>query len=206
MTLSIADELADHPELAYRHTVDEYHQMLKRGSIEEGAPFELLDGQIVRKIRSAHGESPMTIGTRHTVAVVRLGELNPRLAKLKCHIRLQAPITLPPNDEPEPDGLIVRGKITDYRLRHPAAPNALCVIEIADASLRRDRGYKQQLYANSGIPMYVIANLLSNTVEVRTKPVKDRYSDTIVLKRNQKLSLPTAAGRKIIAPVRHLLP
>jgi Uma2 family endonuclease len=206
MTLSITNELADHPELAYRHTVDEYHQMLKTGSIEEGAPFELLDGQIVRKIRSAHGESPMTIGTRHTVAVLALGELNSRLVKLKCHMRLQAPVTLPPHDEPEPDGAIVRGKINDYRLRHPAAADVLCVIEIADASLRRDRGYKQQLYANSGIPMYVIANLLNNTIELRTNPVKDRYSDTVVLKRIQKLSLPTASGKKLIVPAKLVLP
>src|SRR6266480_5088411 len=107
MTLSIAEELAAHPELAFRHTVDEYHEMLKRGLIDDGAPFELLDGQIVRKIRNARGEGLMTIGTLHTTVVAGLGDLSPRLKRYGCYIRTQSPITLPPYDEPEPDGAIV---------------------------------------------------------------------------------------------------
>ena len=53
MTDTIVQELAEHPELLYRHTVDEYHEMIANGGALEGEPFELLDGQIVRKIRSA---------------------------------------------------------------------------------------------------------------------------------------------------------
>ena len=206
MALSIAKELAAHPELVFRITVDEYHAMLKRGSIEEGAPFELLDGQIVRKIRNARGKGIMTIGTRHATGVLKLGNLNPRLMKLGCHMRLQSPTTLPPNDEPEPDGLIVRGSINRYRSRHPGPTDALCVFEVSDASLRLDRGYKQQLYASCGIPMYVIVNLVDDTLEVRTKPIKDRYSDTIILERNQRLRVPTARTTMIMVPVLQLLP
>src|SRR5438309_1477777 len=149
MTLTISEELAKDPRLAYRHTVEEYHQMLESGMIEEGAPFELLDGQIVGKIRNAHGESPMTIGTRHMTVVLLLADLNTRLKRLGCCMRTQTPITLANFEEPEPDGLIVRGSIDDYKSRHPTAADALCVIEVADASLRRDRRYKQQLYAKS---------------------------------------------------------
>jgi len=108
MTLTISEELAAEPRLAYRHTVGEYHRMLKAGMIEEGAPFELLDGQIVRKIRNAYGESLMTSGTRHMTAVLTLADLNPRLKRLGCAMRIQGPITLPSFDEPEPPGVAVR--------------------------------------------------------------------------------------------------
>jgi Uma2 family endonuclease len=206
MTMTIAEELAKEPCLVYRHTVDDYQQMLKTGVIEEGAPFELLDGQIVRKIRNATGQDPMTIGTRHTTAISRLGDLSPRLKKLGCYMRTQSPLTLAPHDEPEPDGMIVRGAIKDYSARHPYASDVLCVIEVADASLSRDRGYKQRLYAKNRIPMYVILNLVNDTVEVRTEPSRDRYSRTTILKARQKLSLPTVKGKSVIVSVRQLLP
>src|SRR5438552_4963614 len=206
MSLTIAEELADNPGLVYRLTVDEYEQMLESGVIEEGAPFELLDGQIVRKIRSASGQDPMTIGTRHTIAVTRLGDLNPKLKRHGCHIRTQGPLNLAPHDMPEPDGAIVRGVDVDYADAHPIAGDVLCVIEVADASLRRDRGYKQQLYANSGIPMYIIVNLLNDTIEVRIRPRKGRYAPAVILKLRQKLNVPTASGKSLLVPVRQLLP
>ena len=206
MTMTIAEELAKEPCLVYRHTVDDYEQMLKTGVIEEGAPFELLDGQIVRKIRNAMGQDPMTIGTRHTIVVTRLGDLNVKLKRLGCYIRTQNPLNLAPNDMPEPDGAIVRGVDVDYADAHPSAKDILCVIEISDASIRRDRGYKLQLYARNGIPMYVIVNLLNDTVEVRTEPSKGRYARTVILKIGQKLKLPTTAGKTLSVPIRQLLP
>jgi len=54
--------------------------------------------------------------------------------------------------------------------------------------------------------MYVIANLLNDTVEVRTKPIKGRYSSIVILKPRQKLNLPTATGKSVIVSVQQLLP
>ena len=34
---AIIQELAEHPRLVYRLTVDDYHQMIANGTIEEGA-------------------------------------------------------------------------------------------------------------------------------------------------------------------------
>src|SRR4051812_18078003 len=93
----------------FRFTVDQYHEMLETGLIEEGAPYELLDGELIRTDRSALGEDPMTIGTGHTWAVESLDELKPKFASRGCHIRCQQPIMIPNFNEPEPDGAIVRG-------------------------------------------------------------------------------------------------
>jgi Uma2 family endonuclease len=151
---AILQEVADDPRLVYRYTVDDYHRMIEEGTLEEGAPFELLDGQVVRKLRNATGEDPITVGDDHRVAVLRLGKLDRKFEKLGCHVTTQQPLALPPFDEPEPDGAIVRGTIDDYTNRKPGPADVLCVIEVADASLRRDRGYKQRIYADSGIPVY----------------------------------------------------
>src|SRR3954454_20033396 len=104
---AILQELGDDPRLVYRYTVDDYHRMIEDGTLEEGEPFELLDGQVVRKLRNAAGEDPMTVGDDHRMAVLRLGKLDPKFGKLGCHITTQQPLALPPFDEPEPDGAVI---------------------------------------------------------------------------------------------------
>src|SRR4051812_11405501 len=92
-----------------RITVGQYHRMIETGILKTDARIELLDGELVRKNRSAAGEDPMTIGTGHVTGVDLLIALNPKLKRLGCYMRIQSPVTLPPHSEPEPDGAIVRG-------------------------------------------------------------------------------------------------
>jgi Uma2 family endonuclease len=204
MTAAIAKELAEHPELAYRHSVDEYHRMIATCSVMSGEPFELLDGQIVRKIRSASGEDLMTVGVEHALIVKRLAKLTAAFEPFGCHIISQQPITLPPRDEPEPDATVVRGTVEDYSDHHPGAADILCVIEVADSSLARDRGYKLQLYANAGIPMYVIVNLIDRVVEVYRQPVRGegRFGDVASPFQGQSIPLPTAFGEPVVVAMK----
>jgi Uma2 family endonuclease len=44
------------------------------------------------------------------------------------------------------------------------------VVEVADASIRDDRGLKKRLYARAGIAVYWIANLVDRQIEVYTDP------------------------------------
>jgi Uma2 family endonuclease len=207
MTTTMIKELAEDPQLFYRYTVDEYHRMIPNGIIEEGAPFELLDGHVVRKIRNATGEDPMTVGLEHVLVVQILADLNEQLKASGCHVRAQQPVTLPPYDEPEPDAAVVQGTLNDYADHNPGADEILCLIEVADASLRRDRGYKRQLYASSGVSMYVIVNLIERVVEVYTRPLKGkkRYGHVATLTRNQTLTIPAARGKGVTVPVNTLL-
>lgn len=206
MTAAITEELALHPELAYRHTLDSYHAMIANGSILEGEPFELLDGQIVHKIRSASGEDLMTVGVEHALIVMRLAKLSSAFEARGCHLRSQQPITLPPHDEPEPDAAIVRGTLEDYSNHHPSAADILCVIEVADSSLSRDRGYKLQLYASAGIPMYVIVNLIERVVEIYKTPAiaEGRFSEADRVSTGANVAFPAASGNAVIVPVKQL--
>ncbi len=202
MTAAITRELAEHPQLVYRHTVATYHAMIANGGILEGEPFELLDGQIVRKIRSTNGKDLMTVGVEHALIVMRLAKLSSAFEARGCHLRSQQPVTLPPHDEPEPDAAIVRGSLEDYADRHPGAADVLCVIEVADSSLSRDRGYKLQLYAGAGIPMYVIVNLIERVVEIYKTPViaEGRLSEADRVFAGANVAFPAASGDAVIVP------
>jgi Uma2 family endonuclease len=182
--------------------------MIVNGILEEGSPYELLDGQVVRKLRSAAGEDPLRVSSLHATAVLLLGRLDREFAKLGCHMTTQQPIALTPFDEPEPDGAIVRGTIRDYAKRQPGPADLQCLIEVADASLGRDRGYKQRIYADSGIPVYVIVNLPDRVVELYTEPLKGkgRYGRSVTLSPEQKVELPAAGGKSLKVPIRRLLP
>jgi Uma2 family endonuclease len=188
-------------------TVAQYHRMICDGILIEGEPVELLDGQLVRKDRSALGANPMTVSTRHATAVARINKLSPKFDRLGCHIRIQQPITLPPSHEPEPDGAIVVGQINDYVDHHPTAKQILCVIEVAESSLKQDRTRKQRIYANSGISVYLIVNLIDRVVESYTQPLvgKGRYGTAETLSAKDILQLPANSGKIVSVPAERLL-
>ncbi len=208
MPSTITQELLDPRTRLWPLTTDQYHRMIRDGVLEEGQPYELLDGHLVRKDRSKEGEDPMTVGFDHAWVIRKLTRFSRELEPFGCYLQIQLPITLAPNDEPEPDGAIVRGTEDDYRHRHPTAADILAVLEVADASLRRDRTTKQRIYADAGIERYFIINLPQRTIEVYTQPQigHGRYAQSTTLTLDQTLPCPTAAGREVTLNVRDLLP
>lgn len=141
-------------------TVDEYHQMLKDGTFEDGDPIELLEGYLVQKMghNAPHGGS-----------VTRLNARLVRLAPPEWVPRCQLPITLS-DSEPEPDGVIARGDEPTFDGRHPLPEEIGLVVEVADSTRYSDRREKGRMYARAGLPVYWIVNLVDRVVEVYTDP------------------------------------
>jgi Uma2 family endonuclease len=71
---------------------------------------------------------------------------------------------------PEPDLAVLRGPRETYARRLPRDADAALVVEVADASLARDRIDKKRIHARSGIPFYWIANLPAGRIEVYSDP------------------------------------
>ena len=207
MTAANLKELADSSAGVVPLTVNQYHRMIETGILVEGDPIELLDGFLVRKDRAKQGDSTMTVGHQHAIAVGQLVQLNERLRPLGGHIRIQQPVALPPENEPEPDGAIVRGSPRDYK-GHPGPADIICVIEVADSSLNRDRTTKQRIYADAGITHYFIVNLIDKTVEdFRDRAVgTGQYRQTKILRVGDQLTLTISAGNSIDIAVAELLP
>lgn len=150
------------PDPLYRVSVEQYHDMIRKGIFKDGDPVELLEGVLVRK---------MTKHQPHCFATQTLRDLLPRLLPSGWFVIDQDPVTTA-DSEPEPDVSVIRGTRRQYleQGRHPGPPETGLVIEVADSSLDHDRTTKYRVYARAGIPTYWIVNLVDRQVEVYTGP------------------------------------
>jgi Uma2 family endonuclease len=156
-----AQPSADVPTVPiYRLSVDQYHAMARAGILTEDDRVELLRGWLVAK---------MTQNPPHRVATGLLRDALGQLPLKGWHVSSQEAITLA-DSEPEPDGALVRGARRDYLGQHPGPQDIALVVEVAEASLSQDRGWKKEMYAEANIPVYWIVNLVDNQVEVYTDP------------------------------------
>lgn len=147
-------------EPIWRLSVDRYHEMIRAGILTEDDPVELLDGLLVEKMVKSRAH---TIATQEARSAVEQGIPG------GWYVHSQEPVTLA-TSEPEPDVIVVRGRPADYPDSHPGPSNIGLVVEVADASLHRDRGLKKAIYAAAGIPVYWIVNLAERQIEVYTDP------------------------------------
>lgn len=145
----------------YRLSVDQYHEILRAGILQEDDQVELIEGMLVQKM----GKNPP-----HIISLTKLRDLIIRSDLTDWSLLLQDPISLD-ESEPEPDATLIRGVIDDLAAGLPTPDDIGLVVEVADASLSADRGYKKQLYAKNGVVQYWIVNLVAGQVEVYTEPV-----------------------------------
>jgi Uma2 family endonuclease len=206
MTHSILEEAAAGRAIIQPWTVDLYHRAIESGWLEESTAFELLDGFVVRKDRAKAGEDPVTIGDRHRLVVQRLVKLAPLFEPLGCTLQIQQPIQLPPKDEPEPDGSVIRGRDDDYRDGPPSAVHVTCVIEVSDHSLSRDLGVKLRTYARAGIPQYVVVDLVHDVVLDHHRPRGEQYDNVVAFRVGQTLRLDATGVEAVTVLVDLLLP
>lgn len=172
---------------AHRWTRAEYNRITAAGGFDPEARLELIDGEIV--------DMPPQ-RSRHATAI-QLGEQALRSAfPPSFTIRAQLPLALDELSEPEPDLAVVSGQPRDYRDAHPIT--AVLILEVAESSLDFDRGRKLRLYARNGIADYWILDLTREALEVYRQPTGDRYADTDVLTRGQRIA-PLAAPSCAIA-------
>jgi len=144
----------------WRCSLDQFHEMVRRGILTENDPVELWEGLLVQKMPKSRAHCLVTELARRTLASRLPGG---------WHLEGQESITLL-GSEFEPDIVIVRGSPRDFVDQHPGAADLALVIEISDSTLARDQGFKKAIYAKAAIPVYWIINLVDHRVEVYTNP------------------------------------
>ena len=140
----------------------EYDKLVELGVFEDER-IELLEGQLVQM-------SP--IGPPHSSTVQKLNELLLPALLGRASVFVQAPFAALDSSEPEPDLAIT--PTGDYQFQHPS--EAYLIIEVAQSSLRLDRGQKQRIYAQAGVPEYWIVNVPERCIEVYTDPAGESYA------------------------------
>lgn len=144
----------------WRLSLEQYHHMIQTGILTDDDPVEFLEGLLVTNMPKNPLRSLATHLTRNALAQV---------VPAQWYVDAQEPFTAD-DSEPEPDVLVVRGERRQYRERHPQAQDVALVVEVADATLQRDRTMKKRIYARAMIPVYWIINLVERKVEWYAQP------------------------------------
>lgn len=187
------------PAVALRRwTRQEYDRLVVQGFFHPEERLELMEGEIVRM-------TPQ--GSLHATAIRLVEEALRAAFGTGFDVRVQMPLALTDDSEPEPDVAVVTGNPRDYRDTHPSA--AVLIVEVADATVPYDRERKRALYARVGIADYWIVNLLDRRLEVFRRPTLPgspdaSYAETAVLAAHDRIA-PLAAPENPIA-VSALLP
>ena len=175
-----------------RWTREEYERLIEEGVFHEDERLELIDGEILER-------TPQN--ARHAATVTLVYEtLNERVLE-SYSVRVQLPLALGEDSEPEPDVAVVEGGARDYLQEHPRT--AALVVEVADSSLPFDRNRKLPLYARNGIPEVWIVNVAEGRLEIHRDPEADHFREQEISTSGDRV---TSAVLREPAPVADLLP
>lgn len=147
-----------------RWTRKEYDRMAELGMFSPGDRVQLIEGDI------------LTMAPQNSLHAATIGKTQRALERLfgtNVWVRIQMPLIVDPDSEPEPDLAVVPGAPADYSDAHPRT--ALLVVEVSDSTLPLDRDRKRAIYARAGVPEYWIINLAERCVEVYRDPVTLRH-------------------------------
>lgn len=161
-------------------TVDEYHRMIEQDILTSDDKVELLEGQIIHM-------SPQR--PPHAATTQCAANYLTRLLVKQTYIRVQLPLTLPPNSEPEPDIAVVRIDAREYFDRHPAADDIFLLVEVAQTTLQSDRVNKARIYARANIPEYWVLDVEQRQLYVFRQPQADVYQQEIILNQDATISI-----------------
>src|SRR5262245_48776250 len=141
----------------------EYDRLIEMGFFPTDDAIELVGGQLIVA-------EPQ--GSWHFTAIRAVEEALRALFGQGWDVRVQGPLALDDESEPEPDVAVVPGSFRDYAGEHPARP--VLVVEVSESSLALDRDYKGSLYARAGVADYWILNLGDRSLAVYRHPGPDR--------------------------------
>ena len=147
------------------------------------------------------------IGRDHVKSVEKLSDLRSLINSPLRHVRSQQPLVCSETHVPEPDFMVVRGTLDDYS-DLPSASDALCVVEVADASYERDTTEKLHAYALAEVAQYVVVNLRNRTAEIFINPdtIQGTYPPPSIVAADGLLTLRVGAGDDFVLQLTSVLP
>lgn len=176
-----------------RWTREAYERLAELGFFSPGERVELVDGIIYRVSPRMSWQSSTIRAAQEALQRVFLDGFD---------LRVQMPLALDGQSQPEPDLAVVSGHWRDYRNAHPTT--AALIVEVSESSLGLDRETKRVLYAEAGIPEYWILDTKGKQLEVFRDPREGDYHSRTVLNPGDTIAPLAAPGASI--PVTDLLP
>ncbi len=146
-------------------TVDELLAMDKAGLLDPSKRIELVNGEVYE----------MGIGENHSGTVIRLSKMLERIFGERTLVSSQNPIRMGNLGLPQPDIALLRPRDDFYTKVHPTPADAFLLIEVADSSIKHDRGTKLPSYAQNSVIEVWIVNLNAGYTEVYRDPLNGEY-------------------------------
>ena len=154
--------------------------MAEVGIIGPEDRVELIDGEIIQM---------SLIGHRHITAVNRATDFFTGAFRGRAIVSVQNPLRLSPYTEPEPDIVLLKYRADFYKDKRITPDDALLVLEVADTTIRYDRGIKLRKYASAMTPEFWIANLEDDVLEVYREPAADSFKSSLIVRRSELVFL-----------------
>ena len=152
MDLALAFEDAE----PFRLTVDQYHDLMMAGVVDEGARIELIEGMIVRMNSQANAH----VFTTFEIAV-RLRDALREMGSVLTAV-MTPTVALPPHNALDPDvAVTIKPKLGPEFL---TVAGIAILVEVSNSSLRKDLRFKRDIYARAGVPEYWVVDV--NKAEV----------------------------------------
>jgi Uma2 family endonuclease len=150
-----------------KFSLERFHKMAEAGIFGADDRIELIDGEML---------TMAPIGGPHMAMVNRLNSLLVRAIGDQGVVSVQNPVALPPDSEPQPDVVVLKPSAGALSAGVPGQADVLLLIEVADSTLRYDRGIKLPLYARHGIQEVWIVDLQAKRIEVFLSPGPSGYA------------------------------
>lgn len=146
---------------------------LAEAGLLEGERFELIDGELIRKMPKSRLHSLVLL---RLVACLRniFGQWH---VEQEVSINLSA--VLDATNEPEPDAIVLKRPSADFPQDNPGAADILLVAEVSVTTREYHLGAKAARYASAGITEYWVLDLPESRIVVHRHPDGDRYSSIV---------------------------
>jgi Uma2 family endonuclease len=167
MTTVVESERVMYPAVVRKKfRSDEIYKMIKAGILPEESGWELIHGEIVRR---------MSIRSRHVGTVIRMSKLFEQRFGEYVFVSAQNPVHIDEYNEPEPDIALLKPREDFYTTSLPLPTDVLLLVEISDLTIEYDRETKKIIYAAAGIEEFWLVNLKNNTIESYSQPKNGNY-------------------------------
>ncbi len=159
-------------------TVEEIWAMTRAGILDESAPFELWEGELV-PMNAKHN--------RHEIWKRALAKLLYRGLPDDIAVAIEPSLYLSDVTFLEPDVLIHPAAVLPVEVR---GPDVLLAIEVADSSVRRDLTVKARLCARYGVAHHWVLGAENRRAHLLSAPTPDGYATTAVVESDGEVTLP----------------
>ena len=159
--------------------------MAKLG-IGDQEQLELVEGELINKMPKKRPHS------------IALTELMHWLLQVFAYqvVQQEVPIDVRaednPTNEPEPDAIVLKRNMREFRSSNPGPKDLHLVIEVSDTTLVYDLSTKAALYARAEIPEYWVLDCTGHRLIVHREPRSGAYGSIVVYKEHESVA-PLAA-------------